>query len=84
MNKFNRELINLFYFGVNSPLLTAEVQIADMILYTNKFEIFTRKSYIEKYIQNYSKKGQLGTPFKWTYPSGKKGKKIQIKGFTNN
>ena len=84
LNKFNRELINLFYFGVNSPLLTAEVQIADMILYTNKFEIFTRKSYIEKYIQNYSKKGQLGTPFKWTYPSGKKGKKIQIKGFTNN
>lgn len=57
LSKYNRELINLFYFGLNSPLLTTEIQVADMIIYTKKFEIFTRESYIEKCIQSYSEKG---------------------------
>jgi type-2 restriction enzyme bsuFI len=84
LKKYNRELVNLFYFGIGSPLITSQIQIADMIIYTKNFEIFTKEAYVDKYIKNYSELGQLKTPFKWTYPSGKKGKKIQIKGFTNN
>ena len=84
LKKYNKELIDLFYFGIGSPLITSQIQVADMIIYTKKFEIFTREAYVDKYIKSYSKLGQLNTPFKWTYPSGKKGKKIQIKGFTNN
>ena len=39
--------------------------------------------YLSKLVNNSYEK-QLLTPFKWTYPSKKRGQKIQIKGFTNN
>lgn len=38
---------------------------------------------LEEYIAEYDKQGvsgQFGTPFQWTYPSGGKGKRIQLKG----
>ena len=38
---------------------------------------------IDEYITEYEKPemmGQFGTPFQWTYPSGGKGKRIQLKG----
>lgn len=46
---------------------------------TNSYKIKT----IEEYIQECEKMdvgGQLGTPFQWTYPSGGKGRRIQLKG----
>lgn len=46
---------------------------------TNSYNIAA----IEDYILEYDKQGitgQLGTPFQWTYPSGGKGKRIQLKG----
>lgn len=81
---YNRELIEFFIFGLNSPLVNDKIQIADLIIFTNKFAIWNRDEYINHYIEEYNEKGQFGTPFKWTYPSKKRGKKIQIKGFSNN
>lgn len=84
LSSYNEALTNLFIFGLNSPLLTDPIQVADMILYTKNFEVISRENFVYSYIKKYAKKGQLGTPFKWTYPSKKRGQKIQIKGFTNN
>ncbi|MFH6615434.1 MspI family type II restriction endonuclease [Streptococcus suis] len=84
LSSYNQELAGLFLFGVNSPLVNNPIQIADLILYTNNFGVFSRDNYIYSYLNEYSSRGQLGTPFKWTYPSKKRGQKIQIKGFTNN
>lgn len=80
----NRKLIEFFIFGLNSPLVNNKIQIADLIIFTNKFAVWNREDYIKHYIEEYSEKGQFGTPFKWTYPSKKRGQKIQIKGFSNN
>lgn len=80
--KFNDKLTELFLFGVNSPLVNHKIQIADLILLINNFDVFDRDSYVSLYVKNYKDSGQFGTPFKWTYPSKKRGKKIQIKGFT--
>jgi len=81
---YNRELIEFFIFGLNSPLVNNKIQIVDLIIFTNKFAVWNRDDYINHYIEEYSGKGQFGTPFKWTYPSKKRGQKIQIKGFSNN
>lgn len=46
---------------------------------TNQYKVCTIDEYIQEYdIQGVM--GQLGTPFQWTYPSGGKGKRIQLKG----
>lgn len=84
LHKYNKKLVKFFIFGENSPLITDDMQIADTIIFTNKFEIWNKKSYINYYLNEYSDRGQFGTPFKWTYPSKRRGQKIQLKGFTNN
>lgn len=84
LKRYNEELIGLFVFGLNSPLVNNNMQIADLIIFTTNLAVWTQKDYIQYYNDTYSSKGQFGTPFKWTYPSKKRGQKIQIKGFTNN
>lgn len=84
LKRYNKELIGLFIFGLNSPLVNNNIQIADLIIFTNNLAVWNQKDYIQYYNDAYSSKGQFGTPFKWTYPSKKRGQKIQIKGFTNN
>ncbi|MDY5409436.1 MspI family type II restriction endonuclease [Veillonella caviae] len=79
---YNEKLTELFLFGVNSPLVNNTVQIADLILLINNFDVFERKLYVPLYVQSHQSSGQFGTPFRWTYPSKKRGQKIQIKGFT--
>lgn len=84
LKSYNKELVGLFIFGLHSPLVNNNTQIADLIIFTNNFAIWNQKEYIDYYINEYSIKGQFGTPFRWTYPSKKRGQKIQIKGFANN
>ncbi|MGF3075974.1 MspI family type II restriction endonuclease [Facklamia sp. P13055] len=84
LSEYNEQLLKFFIFGDNNPLVNDPVQIADMIIFTHKFEVFKKDEYISYYLEKYSHSGQFGTPFKWTYPSKKRGKKFQIKGFTNN
>jgi hypothetical protein len=81
---YNAELIKFFLFGEKSPLITHGSQFADIMLYTNTLNVWNKTDYIDRYMSSYVNKGQFGTPFKWTYPSKKRGKKIQIKAFTNN
>lgn len=81
---YNEQLLKFFIFGDRSPLILNPIQIADMIMFTHKFEVFNKEEYCSYYLNNYSHRGQFGTPFKWTYPSKKRGQKFQIKGFTNN
>ncbi|MCI8749797.1 MAG: MspI family type II restriction endonuclease [Lachnospiraceae bacterium] len=45
----------------------------------NHYSIHTVDEYIEECIRQ-NVKGQFGTLFRWTYPSGGKGKRIQLKG----
>ncbi|HZJ85092.1 MAG TPA: MspI family type II restriction endonuclease [Syntrophomonadaceae bacterium] len=84
LKKYNKELIGLFIFGLNSPLINNPLQVADLIIFTNNLAAWNQDEYIQYYNDSYNSKGQFGTPFKWTYPSKKRGQKIQIKGFTNN
>jgi hypothetical protein len=79
LHQYNEELIKYFYFGIGGK--QSGIQLADHLIYTHKFQIMSISD-----VLNHAafKIGQLSTPFKFTYPSGKLGKKIQIKGFTNN
>ncbi|WP_175614789.1 MspI family type II restriction endonuclease [Piscibacillus halophilus] len=45
---------------------------------TKKFEVYDLFNYKKILLENIE--GQFNTPFKWTYPSGGKGKRIQLKG----
>jgi len=84
---YNRKLVEFAIFGMNNPRVIESIQVADCILFKsipNADNFWLRDNYIEHYLQTYSSKGQFGTPFQWTYPSGKRGKSIQLKGFTNN
>ena len=45
----------------------------------NHYSVHTVDEYIEE-CHRQNVKGQFGTLFKWTYPSGGKGKRIQLKG----
>lgn len=84
LRHYNETLLGFFVFGDKSPLVTDSKQIANMLIFTHNFETYTKSEYIQYYLEAYKSKGQFGTPFKWTYPSKKRGNKFQIKGFTNN
>ncbi|MBQ8803843.1 MAG: MspI family type II restriction endonuclease [Tyzzerella sp.] len=60
-----------------------KVQWASHIITVNENLNEYKISSIDEYIKEYDIQGvtgQLGTPFQWTYPSGGKGKRIQLKG----
>ena len=60
-----------------------KIQWASHIITVNENKNTYKISTIEDYILEYDRQGvtgQLGTPFQWTYPSGGKGKRIQLKG----
>ena len=40
IHKYNKELVNFFMFGVNSPLVNNPIQVADIILYTKNLRLF--------------------------------------------
>jgi len=85
--EYNRELVEFALFGVGNPRITNPIQVADSILFMNNPEkdcFWLRDDYVKHYISTFQEKGQFGTPFKWTYPSKKRGVSFQLKGFTNN
>ncbi|MCQ2080588.1 MAG: MspI family type II restriction endonuclease [Lachnospiraceae bacterium] len=60
-----------------------KTQWASHIITVNDKETECNVCSIDEYIiecQQRGIEGQLGTPFQWTYPSGGKGKRIQLKG----
>lgn len=84
LKNYNVELTLFFLFGTNSPLVVHPIQVADMILYVDKLYAENQESYVINYVSMFGDRGQFGTPFSWTYPSKRRGQRIQIKGFTNN
>lgn len=85
LSKYNKELVAFSIFGECSPQTFTSSQVADSILYYRNFQIFDKSTYISDYIEKYASNGQYGTPFKWTFQkSTDKGKRVQLKGFTNN
>ncbi|XWN51741.1 MspI family type II restriction endonuclease [Anoxybacillus flavithermus] len=78
--KLNKKLAQWAYAGIGG-YGDKEIHWARyMIVFKNEMEIEMEKmdTYIENILKN--TKGQMGTPFQWTYPSKKKGKAIQLKG----
>lgn len=81
MPKYNRKLALWVYGGVGGDG-NPKTQWADYIItYQNETSEFKIHK-LDKYIDNILKinDGHFGTPFRWTYPSGGKGKRIQLKG----
>lgn len=79
--KYNRRLSLWVYGGVGGDG-NPETQWADYIITyqneTSEFKIHKLEEYIEDILT--INDGHFGTPFRWTYPSGGKGKRIQLKG----
>jgi len=60
-------------------LVSPKIQISNFLLISKrgKISFYSMREYI--LILNGSKKGKLGVPFSWTYPSKQRGKRIQLK-----
>lgn len=60
---------------------TSKDQVADYVLAFSKeslaVELYSSQDYIQRMLRE--SRGQFGTPFKWTYASGRKGQDIQLK-----
>lgn len=77
--EYNKKLV-LWVYGGYGGEGDPNIQWADfLITYKNneEFKVYTLDEYTTKMK---TVKGQFNTPFKWTYPSGGKGKRVQLKG----
>ena len=81
LSNLNQWLIDYFVFGINNSLLN-DHQIANALLIfnpeTGTYQVET-VSEVERYMLH-TKMATFGTPFSWTYPSGKRGREFQVKG----
>jgi hypothetical protein len=80
MQNYNEALVKWAYAGIggggNPNIHEAKYFV---VFKENSFEMETWR--LNEYINRIMKvKGQFGTPFRWTYPSKKRGKSIQLKG----
>lgn len=86
LSDLNSWLIDYFLFGINNRRLNKD-QVANTMAIVNpengNLIYLTRneeKHLLLQYCQNHKpSSSSFGTPFSWTYPSKKRGKKIQIK-----
>lgn len=80
MPKYNRDLAMWVYGGMGGEGDPKIHWANSIIIYkneTSEFEVFKLEEYVNIII---NENGHFGTPFKWTFPSGGKGKWIQLKG----
>lgn len=76
----NKWLIDYFIFGINNSYLNKNQQANALIVFNpNTGGCIARNILKEESKLLNGKKATFGTPFSWTYPSKKRGKKIQIK-----
>lgn len=79
--ELNKWLIDYFLFGINNLYLNKNQQANALLVFnpeTGGCKISSVKE-VENALLN-TRKATFNTPFSWTYPSKKRGKKIQIKG----
>lgn len=83
----NHWLIDYCVFGINNPLQNKEVQQANALLSFNPQNgdctVRTVAEEEQVLIDGITNRSAFGTPFSWTYPSKKRGKKIQLKCTVN-
>lgn len=80
LSDLNKWLIDYFVFGINNSYLNKNQQAnALMVFNPNTGECVARNILKEENKLLNGKKATFGTPFSWTYPSKKRGRKIQIK-----
>lgn len=81
MPKYNKSLALWVYGGVGGEG-NPKTQWANYIITfqneTSEFKVHKLDDYVDIILKNNS--GHFGTPFRWTYPSSGKGRKIQLKG----
>lgn len=81
IEKYNESLCKWVLGGVGGegdPTVQWATHIITVDERTNSYTVSVLDDYIRKYYEQ-GVMGQLGTPFQWTYPSGGKGKRIQLK-----
>lgn len=81
LSQLNRWLIDYFIFGINNSLFNTRQRANALLIFnpeTGTCKIETVEE-VEKSMLS-DKKATFGTPFSWTYPSGKRGKEFQVKG----
>lgn len=81
LSQLNRWLIDYFIFGINNSLLNNRQKANALLIFnpeTGTCKIETVEEVEESMLND--KMATFGTPFSWTYPSGKRGKEFQVKG----
>lgn len=77
------EKMNKWVFSGEGPENVTEIQVADFIVVndknTQRMEIHDVGTYIQLQEEKFGKSGRFGTVFRWTFPSKKRGKRIQLK-----
>lgn len=79
--EINNWLIEYFIFGINNSQFKNPIQIANLLVSINPqtgLPTVQRLDMIINHLNTFKKKS-FNTPFSWTYPSRKRGTKIQIK-----
>lgn len=80
LKEINRWLIDYFIFGINNRVLNDHQTAKSLLIFdpdTGKCQVETVKEVEDNMLA--SKPATFNTPFQWTYPSKKRGKKYQIK-----
>lgn len=78
--RYNKELSLWVYGGVGGdgdPATQWANYIITFVNETAELKIYKLEDYIQRIL---TVEGHFGTPFRWTYPSGGKGERIQLKG----
>lgn len=83
LSELNKWLIDYFVFGINNSLLNKNQQANFLLIYDSTNAKCKVNNIEEEEELLLDKKGTFNTPFSWTYPSKKRGKKIQIKSPVN-
>ena len=82
LSLYKEKLSKWVYAGIGGEGDPKTQWVSHMITFNEKNHEYSIRS-VDEYLKacmDQEEQGQLGTMFKWTYPSGKKGKRIQLKG----
>lgn len=79
--EINNWLIGYFIFGINNFHFTTPIQTANLLVTINPNSGIPKAQNLNTLTNHLlnQKMKSFNTPFSWTYPSGKRGNKIQIK-----
>lgn len=83
INRYKKRIIEWAVFGMHDAenIIRSEMQIVNFIFIRNsetkQCNVYNSSNYISELMNHPSKK--MGAPFRWTYPSKQRGKRVQLK-----